>query len=152
MVGDALYCCGWVDTHSEQEVGQEGGAQCPCAALAAVSVQAGLPVLPGDLQPHMETAVTAKIHQESEDCSQGALLKSIRSLMTCLISDRQWCKRRKSPPCTNSLIGEKVAAPIAVTHTGCIQQGATRAHPPAGMSEAWLITNTVHFLSNPFLK
>lgn len=55
-------------------------------------------------------------------------------------------------PCTKSLLGEKVAVPLAVTHTGCKQQGATRANPPAGVYKAWLIANTVHVLSDPFLK
>lgn len=68
MVSNALHCCTGMDTHSEQEVGQEGDAQCPCATLAAVHVQAGPPALPGDLQPHTGTAVrgTAEIPQKSD--------------------------------------------------------------------------------------
>lgn len=130
MVGGALYCCTWMDTHSKQEVGQEGDAQSPWATLAAVSAQAVLPVLPGDLQPHTGTAVRGHCWNPS-----GAWWRDL--LMTGN------GVKEGTVPYTNSLIAEKTADPPALTHTGCMQQGATRAHP-AGVSKAWLTTNTVH--------
>lgn len=120
-----------VDGHTLKAGGGAGGdAQSPWAAPAAVSAQAGLPVLPGDLQPHPGTALRGHCWNPAE-ASWCVLLVTGKGV------------KGRTAPYTNSLIGEKTAVPPAVTHTGCMQQGATRAHP-AGVSKVWLTTNTVH--------
>lgn len=86
-----------------------------------------------DLQPHTGTAVRGHCWNPSE----------VWWLVLLVTGNGV---KGGTTPYTNSLTGEQVAVPLAVTHTGWVSK------EPLGhlLQQAWLTANTVHVLSDSF--